>query len=200
MPLPVAPDMLVVSEIVPSTVVGDGPLAGWRCAMIRLGGCNLACTWCDVPYSWDGSRTDLQVTLNRRLVHNIVEDALVSSPRLVIITGGEPLLQERSPGPEALEAWVELADLGKVAFSFVVRDRMDIRTVATLADIHGISRDLIWISPEGATRSRVLEVIDEVAEVALAQGFSLAPRAGVLSGIPSSGRERSAVHAVSLPA
>jgi 7-carboxy-7-deazaguanine synthase len=234
MALPTAPDMLVVSEIVPSTVIGDGPLAGWRCSMIRLGGCNLACTWCDVPYSWDGSQDDLGLTAPRRLVHNIVEEALAAAPRLVLITGGEPLLQQRGtgwtglldslrehgcetevhtngtllPGPEtveavnrfvvspklshsgepmwtrirpdALHAWSELAELGKVAFSFVVRDRMDVRTVATLASVHGLPPDLIWISPEGVTRSRVLDVTADVAETALTHGFSLATRVSVL--------------------
>ena len=234
MALPTAPDLLVVSEIIPSTVVGDGPLGGWRCGLIRLGGCNLACTWCDVTYSWDGSHVDLNVALRRRLVRNIVDEALSASPRLVLITGGEPLLQQRSPGWTALleslgahgveielhtngtlvpspetaqlvhrfvvslklghsgeptwtriqrepvQAWAELARLGKVAFSFVVRDRMDISTVATLAAVHGLPPELIWISPEGATRSRVLEVTADVAEAALAHGFSFATRVGVL--------------------
>lgn len=235
MALPTAPDTLVVSEILPATVAGDGPLAGWRCALIRLGGCNLACTWCDVPYSWDGSQVDLQVALTRRLVRNIVDEALAASPRLVTISGGEPLLQQRSPGwaalleslitrgveievhtngtlapgpeavdmvhrfvvspklshsgeptwtrirPEALQVWATLAEAGRVAFSFVVRDRMDVQTVAAIAGVHGISPDLVWISPEGTGQSRVLEVTQDVAETALAHGFSLAPRVCVLA-------------------
>jgi 7-carboxy-7-deazaguanine synthase len=230
MPLPTPPDTLVVSEVISPTVVGDGPLAGWRCAMIRLGGCNLACTWCDVPHSWDGTRTDLQLTLTRRLVRNVLKEALASSPRLVAITGGEPLLQQRSAGwlgmleflhsrsvetevhtngtlaptaetadlahrfvvspklshsgeptwtrlrPEALKAWSDLTDTGKVAFSFVVRDRMDVQTVASLADIHHIPHDLIWISPEGTAPARVHEVAREVVEMTVTHGFSLTPR------------------------
>src|SRR4051794_13089747 len=96
MALQSAPPMLVVAEIAPATMVGDGPSAGRRCAMIRLGGCNLACTWCDVPFSWDGGRFDLGVEMPRRLVRNIVEEALTDAPQLVLLTGGEPLLQQRS--------------------------------------------------------------------------------------------------------
>jgi organic radical activating enzyme len=234
MPLPTAPDTLIVSEISPSTVVGDGPLAGWRCAMIRLGGCNLACTWCDVPYAWDGSHSDLTIELPVRLVRNVVEEALAADPRLVLITGGEPLLQQRHAGwsallrslhergvetelhtngtlaptaetaelvhrfvvspklshsgeptwtrlrPEALEAWVDLARAGKVAFSFVVRDRTDVRTVATLAAVHAVPQNLIWISPEGATCTRVLDVTADVAARTVEHGFNLATRVGVL--------------------
>jgi len=215
MALPTAPDTLVVSQIAPSTIVGDGPLAGWRCAMIRLGGCNLACTWCDVPFAWDGSQVDLSIDLTLRLVRNVVEEALSANPRLVLITGGEPLLQQRNSGwtallaalrehgvetelhtngtiaptmdtaqqvhrfvvspklshsgeptwtrirPEALEAWADLARAGQVAFSFVVRDR-------------------IWISPEGTTRSRVLDVTADVAGTTVDHGFNLATRIGVL--------------------
>jgi len=234
MALPTAPDTLVVSEIVPSTVVGDGPLAGWRCAMIRLGGCNLACTWCDVAYAWDGSRVDLRIDLALRLVHNIVAEAMSANPGLVLITGGEPLLQQRNPGwaalleslrehgvelelhtngtlaptavtaeqvhrfvvspklghsgeptwtrikPEALAVWAELARAGKVAFSFVVRDQMDVRTVSTLAAVHDIPSNLVWISPEGTSRSRVLDVTADVAETTVDHGFNLATRVGVL--------------------
>jgi len=234
MALPTAPDTLVVSQIAPSTIVGDGPLAGWRCAMIRLGGCNLACTWCDVPFAWDGSQVDLSIDLTLRLVRNVVEEALSANPRLVLITGGEPLLQQRNSGwtallaalrehgvetelhtngtiaptmdtaqqvhrfvvspklshsgeptwtrirPEALEAWADLARAGQVAFSFVVRDRMDVRTVATLAAVHDLPTDLIWISPEGTTRSRVLDVTADVAGTTVDHGFNLATRIGVL--------------------
>ena len=238
MALPVAPDMLVVSEILPSTLVGDGPMAGRRCALIRLGGCNLACSWCDVPYSWDGSQVDLQTSLHRRLVRNVVEEALVTSPRLVLITGGEPLLQQRTAGwaamltslseygaeievhtngtlapgpdsvervhrfivspklshsgepmwtrmrPEAMQVWAELARAGRAAFSFVVRDRMDVQTTATLAAVHEIPPHLVWISPEGTTPARILQVTAEVAEAAVETGFHLATRMGVLARIP----------------
>lgn len=234
MALPVAPDMLVVSDIHPLTVVGDGPLAGWRCGLIRLGGCNLACTWCDVPHSWDGTQVDLNVALRPRLVRNIVDEALSAGPRLVVVSGGEPLLQQRSQGwtvlldslrgrgveievhtngtlapsqetvdrvhrfvvspklshsgeptwtriqPEALQVWAHLCRQGRVAFSFVVRDRMDIGTVATLAAVHDLPGELIWISPEGTTRARVLEVTAEIAGSTLAHGFNLGTRMGVL--------------------
>ncbi|HEY6796215.1 MAG TPA: 7-carboxy-7-deazaguanine synthase QueE [Kineosporiaceae bacterium] len=239
MALPTAPDMLVVSEVLPATVVGDGPLAGWRCGMIRLGGCNLACSWCDVPHAWDGSHVDLRADLSRRLVHNIVDEALSASSRVILITGGEPLVQQRTPGwsalleslsargaeievhtnatlvpeevtarrvhrfvvspklshsgepqwtrirPDALQAWAAIARQGRVAFWFVVRDRMDVQTVATLCAVHGLPPELVWISAEGVTPSRLLEITADVAEVAIAHGFNLGTRVGVLAAVPA---------------
>jgi organic radical activating enzyme len=42
------PQSLVVSETFVS-VQGEGPSTGERCSFIRLGGCNLHCTWCMSP-------------------------------------------------------------------------------------------------------------------------------------------------------
>ncbi len=113
MPLQAPPSSLIVSGVHGPTVVGDGSLAGRRCSLIRLGGCNLSCTWCDSPQTWDGSRFNLAAELTERLVKNVVAEALECAPRLVLITGGEPLRQQRREGWAALldaltEAGVEI--------------------------------------------------------------------------------------------
>jgi 7-carboxy-7-deazaguanine synthase len=54
---------------------------------VRTSGCNLRCRWCDTPYtSWlpEGSR---------RTVADVLDEALRSGARHVVVTGGEPLLQ-----------------------------------------------------------------------------------------------------------
>jgi 7-carboxy-7-deazaguanine synthase len=38
---------LVVNEIFGPTIQGEGPNLGRRCGFVRLGGCNLECSWCD---------------------------------------------------------------------------------------------------------------------------------------------------------
>lgn len=89
---------LVVSEIFGPTVSGEGPTLGQRCSFLRLGGCNLTCAWCDTPYTWDASRHDLRAELRRMDADRIVERLLATGCRFVIISGGEPLLQQGYPG------------------------------------------------------------------------------------------------------
>ncbi|MFE3378730.1 7-carboxy-7-deazaguanine synthase QueE [Streptomyces anulatus] len=93
---------LVVREVFGPTVQGEGPSTGRRCGFIRLGGCNLSCTWCDTPETWDASRYDLRATLNRRTVEDIVTRAMEGMPSLVVITGGEPLLHQQQDGWNSL--------------------------------------------------------------------------------------------------
>jgi organic radical activating enzyme len=95
---------LVVAEVFGPTVQGEGPSTGRRASFIRLGACNLHCTWCDTPYTWDASRFDLRKQLKRMPVDEIVARALEGNPAIVVITGGEPLLHQRRPG------WLALLD------------------------------------------------------------------------------------------
>lgn len=90
--------VLVVADIIGPTVLGQGTAAGRRCALIRLGGCNLSCSWCDTPFAWDSSRYDLNRNLAQWPASQVALTALSCEPPLVVITGGEPLLQQRSPG------------------------------------------------------------------------------------------------------
>ncbi len=86
-----------------ASLQGEGPSAGMPVAFIRLSRCNLACTWCDTPYTWhfDGDdrehrggetfdRKANQVTLSAQ--EAAARIAALGQNRLVI-TGGEPLLQ-----------------------------------------------------------------------------------------------------------
>lgn len=85
---------LPVVEIFGPTLQGEGPAAGRNAAFLRLGGCNLSCSWCDTPESWDGQRFDLRRTMTPMSVAAIL-DALPDTWN-VVVTGGEPLLYQRS--------------------------------------------------------------------------------------------------------
>jgi 7-cyano-7-deazaguanosine (preQ0) biosynthesis protein QueE len=87
---------LVVSEIFGPTFQGEGPSVGRRAGFVRLGRCNLACTWCDTAYTWDWSRYDPAVELHRRSVTDVVFAVEAMNVPMVVITGGEPLLQQRA--------------------------------------------------------------------------------------------------------
>lgn len=93
---------LVVSEIFGPTVSGEGPTLGQRCAFLRLGGCNLTCTWCDSAWTWDAGRYDLRAELHRMDADAVVGQLLATGCRFVIISGGEPLMQQRYPGWSAV--------------------------------------------------------------------------------------------------
>src|SRR3954451_18718764 len=91
-----APASLVVSEVFGPTFQGEGRSLGRRCGFVRLGRCNLACTWCDTKYTWDWSQYDPSVELRRRTVDEVVADLAAMDVPMVVITGGEPLLQQRA--------------------------------------------------------------------------------------------------------
>lgn len=85
---------LVVSEIFGPTWQGEGPSLGTRAAFVRLGRCNLACTWCDTPFTWRWTDHDPAVELTRLSVSEIIARVDAIPAPLVVVTGGEPLLQQ----------------------------------------------------------------------------------------------------------
>ena len=96
---------------------GEGASAGRASVFVRLSRCNLYCSWCDTPYTWnwagtpfrhrrDGERGFAKFELERETV--LVEASEVARQvlalrdpgpvRNVVVTGGEPLLQQRALG------------------------------------------------------------------------------------------------------
>jgi 7-carboxy-7-deazaguanine synthase len=68
------------------TLQGEGFYQGKAAYFIRLGGCDVGCTWCDVKESWDAARHPV------KKIPEIVADALHYPSRMAVVTGGEPLL------------------------------------------------------------------------------------------------------------
>jgi 7-cyano-7-deazaguanosine (preQ0) biosynthesis protein QueE len=94
-----AGDELVVAEVFGPTFQGEGASVGRRAAFVRLGRCNLDCSWCDTPYTWDWTRFDPAVELRRESTARVLDLLEPMHPTLVVITGGEPLLQQRALVP-----------------------------------------------------------------------------------------------------
>jgi 7-carboxy-7-deazaguanine synthase len=77
-----------VTEIYAS-VQGETGQAGRPCTLVRTTGCDLRCVWCDSAHAFYGGR---ELSIEETL------DAVAKlSPRLVLLTGGEPLLQRELP-------------------------------------------------------------------------------------------------------
>ena len=90
---------LVVSEVFGPTIQGEGPSAGRPAGFVRLGRCNLACDWCDSAYTWDWERYDPAEELRTVEVAGIIEQLDAMGVGMVVVTGGEPLLQQRHLPP-----------------------------------------------------------------------------------------------------
>lgn len=95
MTITLANDELLVAETFGPTVQGEGPTIGRRAAFIRLMRCNLTCKGCDTPYTWDRSRFDLEAGSTATSVTDLLAWSTAQSVDLVVITGGEPLIQQR---------------------------------------------------------------------------------------------------------
>jgi len=89
-----------ITEIFTNTWQGEGLLLGVPATFIRTAGCvEPYCSWCDSKHSW-GKGKEMSV-------RKIVDRVKKYKPELIVITGGEPYLQE-----ELRELITELLSLG----------------------------------------------------------------------------------------
>ncbi|MEK7529089.1 MAG: 7-carboxy-7-deazaguanine synthase QueE [Patescibacteria group bacterium] len=86
---------MVISEIFYS-VQGEGPYMGTPSIFVRTGMCNLSCGWCDTKYTWHPEFADYSELASKKVVHEIGELAKAKGCRHLIITGGEPMLQQNA--------------------------------------------------------------------------------------------------------
>lgn len=68
------------------TIQGEGFHSGKPAYFIRLGGCDVGCSWCDAKYTWNPLSHPLVDT------DEIVERAALFEAQAIVITGGEPLI------------------------------------------------------------------------------------------------------------
>ena len=73
------------------TLQGEGFHAGKPAYFVRLAGCDVGCVWCDVKESW---HTEGHPVLT---VKDILATIQNTPAKIVVITGGEPLMHDLNP-------------------------------------------------------------------------------------------------------
>ncbi len=104
------------------SILGESTWAGTPAFFIRLSGCNLRCSYCDTAYAYEGGQ-ELEVA-------HLVQAVQESPAGLVLVTGGEPLLQA--------EALILLAGLVKAGFTVLLETNGSLPIDAVPADVHRI--------------------------------------------------------------
>jgi 7-carboxy-7-deazaguanine synthase len=77
-----------ITEIYVS-VQGETQYAGLPCTLVRTTGCDLRCTYCDSAFAFHGGRD--------MTVEEVVGEVGKLGAPLVLLTGGEPMLQKELP-------------------------------------------------------------------------------------------------------
>lgn len=134
--------VLSLSEVFGPTFQGEGQSLGRRCTFVRLGACNLHCVWCDTPYTWDwtgrnGQAFDPKVELTKVSATDLWSDVQRQNTGMLVVTGGEPLLQQRG--------LIDLLRLAREAGWW-----LEIETAGTIAPVSELSAlvDRFNVSPK----------------------------------------------------
>lgn len=224
------------------SIQGEGPTAGKPSVFVRASLCNLYCRWCDTDYTWnwegtshehvrDGEAEYGKYQKDREImdldVSEVADRVRAFDCRRVIMTGGEPLLQQgdwvrlmallRDGGDgfvfevetngtmapseafaasvdqfnvspklansgvpvrirERLEALRVFASMEKTIFKFVIDGPDDIDEVLGLVERSGVSRERVYLMPQGTTPEELDTRMSWLAEVAVQHGFGISDR------------------------
>jgi len=80
-------DQLPIMEAF-NTIQGEGYHQGKAAYFIRIAGCDVGCVWCDVKESWPAEQHPIKKN------DEIVEPLNEIKTKIVVITGGEPLMYD----------------------------------------------------------------------------------------------------------
>jgi len=174
--------MLLISEIYPA-IMGESRHSGWPCALVRLTGCHRRCVYCDTAHAFHGGeRLSVAAVLAR--VHAL-------GHRMMLVTGGEPLLQT---------AVVDLMQAGLTAgLQVVLETSGTLGARVALADVPaGVCRVVDIKTPgSGIAADQIdwdglatLDATDEIKLVITGEADYVWTRALVTDGLEVGGRRR----------
>lgn len=95
------------------SVQGEGANAGQVAWFIRLAGCDVGCSWCDVKESWNAEDH------SKKSVEELAKSAFDSGSKNVVVTGGEPTmynLEELTTAlkKQGLNTWIETSGTNEI--------------------------------------------------------------------------------------
>lgn len=161
------------------SLLGESTLAGAPAFFIRLTGCNLRCRYCDTWYAYDGGE---ELT-----VPALVQAARAQPTRLVLVTGGEPLLQA-----DTLPLLCGLADSGFTVLLETngslpiapvdrrVRRIVDVKCPGSGMAVHNDWNNLALLTPRDEVKFVVSEEADFAWALEIIRQNQLLDRAPVL--------------------
>jgi len=129
---------MIVNEVFGPTFQGEGPRLGRRCAFVRLMACNLSCSWCDTPYTWDAKRYNLRDESTNMTPAEIALQVDEMGVADLVVSGGEPLLHQKRAD------WNEFMKVMSDAYHITVETNGTI--VPNTDSLHGVS--VFSVSPK----------------------------------------------------
>jgi len=162
-----------------TSLLGESTWAGLPAFFIRLTGCNLRCRYCDTTYAYEGGEV--------WEVESLVQAARKSPSRLVLVTGGEPLLQKgtRLLLDELLDAGLEvlLETNGSLPLEGVdsrVRRIVDLKCPGSGMSRHNLWSNLEILTPRDEVKFVITDKEDFTWTVEVAGKYQLPDRVPVL--------------------
>lgn len=94
--------LLLSGDGVFHTIQGEGDTVGLPVTFVRLHHCNLSCSWCDTPYTWNRDSEEFytepyQVAtteLSNHVIQAQKDKGLEQPCPNIVFSGGEPLIQQ----------------------------------------------------------------------------------------------------------
>lgn len=204
---------MLINEVFHS-IQGEGPSIGVPAIFLRLGGCNLKCKWCDTKYTWNPKCAD-----NKQMsIPKIIKAIKKYSCKHLVITGGEPLLQQdqlsellkklknytaeietngsitcklgkyinqincspKLKNSGNLPYSLKILPTKKVIYKFVIKTKSDLTEVKAFARKYKITKDKIWLMPEGTSKTDILKRSKWLIELCKKEGYNFSPRLHIM--------------------
>ncbi len=141
--LKMQPNMLKVSgDGVFFSIQGEGKSLGLPSVFLRLHFCNLRCTWCDTKYTWDKKSPEFWQESQDWSIEKAVAEITRFPARRLIVTGGEPLIQQRKVASllQQMPDWsVEIETAGTITPLLQLQERVQFNVSPKLSNSGNLS-------------------------------------------------------------